>query len=76
MKDGQNVKTLYHAKIELKAITEMASTDAFTPYKVETSVEEARGFDTRQIHSGAKPDPTTKARAVPIYATAVSRSVF
>lgn len=54
----------------------MTSTDAFTPYKVDTSLEEARGFGTRQVHSGAKPDPTTKARAVPIYATAVSGSVF
>jgi O-acetylhomoserine (thiol)-lyase len=28
------------------------------------------GFETRQIHSGAEPDPTTNARAVPIYQTA------
>ena len=27
------------------------------------------GFETRQIHSGATPDPTTGARAVPIYQT-------
>src|ERR1700749_1248053 len=27
------------------------------------------GFETRQIHSGASPDPTTGARAVPIYQT-------
>ena len=27
------------------------------------------GFDTRQIHAGAEPDPTTGARAVPIYQT-------
>src|SRR5271169_2719272 len=27
------------------------------------------GFETRQIHSGAAPDPTTGARAVPIYQT-------
>ncbi len=26
-------------------------------------------FDTLSIHAGAKPDPTTKARATPIYAT-------
>src|SRR6266849_5206937 len=25
------------------------------------------GFDTRSLHAGYKPDPTTKARAVPIY---------
>lgn len=28
------------------------------------------GFETRQIHAGATPDPTTGARAVPIYQTA------
>ena len=28
------------------------------------------GFETRQIHSGAVPDPTTNARATPIYQTA------
>ena len=27
------------------------------------------GFDTRQIHAGHEPDPTTGARAVPIYQT-------
>jgi len=27
------------------------------------------GFDTRQIHAGTQPDPTTGARAVPIYQT-------
>src|ERR1700691_3052406 len=27
------------------------------------------GFETRQIHAGASPDPTTGARAVPIYQT-------
>src|SRR4051812_43066163 len=26
-------------------------------------------FETRQIHAGAQPDPTTGARAVPIYQT-------
>lgn len=76
MKDGQNVKIFYRTEIEQKETTEMSSTDAFTPYKVDISLEEARGFDTRQIHSGAIPDPTTKARAVPIYATAVSKRVF
>src|ERR1700691_5935228 len=29
----------------------------------------AWGFETRQIHAGAVPDPTTGARAVPIYQT-------
>jgi O-acetylhomoserine (thiol)-lyase len=28
-----------------------------------------RGFETRQIHAGASPDPTTGARATPIYQT-------
>ena len=28
-----------------------------------------RGFETRQVHAGATPDPTTGARAVPIYQT-------
>src|SRR4051812_19301697 len=27
------------------------------------------GFDTRQIHAGQEPDPTTGSRAVPIYQT-------
>jgi len=30
---------------------------------------DAKGFETRQIHAGAAPDPTTGARAVPIYQT-------
>src|SRR6478609_5536073 len=31
--------------------------------------ERAWGFETQQIHAGAAPDPTTGARAVPIYQT-------
>src|SRR5580693_3390889 len=31
--------------------------------------DDARGFETRQIHAGAAPDPTTGARATPIYMT-------
>ena len=27
------------------------------------------GFDTLAVHAGAKPDPTTGARATPIYQT-------
>ena len=27
------------------------------------------GFDTRQLHAGQAPDPTTGSRAVPIYQT-------
>jgi O-acetylhomoserine (thiol)-lyase len=30
---------------------------------------QAQGFETRQIHAGAAPDPTTGARATPIYMT-------
>jgi O-acetylhomoserine (thiol)-lyase len=32
-------------------------------------VNDAWSFETRQIHAGQKPDPTTGARALPIYAT-------
>jgi O-acetylhomoserine (thiol)-lyase len=32
-------------------------------------MSESWSFDTRQIHSGAAPDPTTGARATPIYQT-------
>ena len=38
------------------------------------SVERTWNFDTLQVHAGAQPDPTTGARAVPIYQT--SSSVF
>ncbi len=31
--------------------------------------EDTWGFETRQIHAGQEPDPTTGARAVPIYQT-------
>ncbi len=31
--------------------------------------DETQGFETRQIHAGQEPDPTTGARAVPIYQT-------
>jgi O-acetylhomoserine (thiol)-lyase len=31
--------------------------------------DDAWGFETRQIHAGAEPDPTTGARATPIYQT-------
>ena len=31
--------------------------------------DEGWGFETRQIHAGAQPDPATGARAVPIYQT-------
>jgi O-acetylhomoserine (thiol)-lyase len=32
-------------------------------------MSEQWGFDTRQIHAGAEPDPTTGSRATPIYQT-------
>src|SRR3954451_7481406 len=32
-------------------------------------MSESWGFETKQVHSGAEPDPTTGARAVPIYQT-------
>ena len=32
-------------------------------------MSENQGFETRQIHAGAEPDPTTGARATPIYQT-------
>src|SRR5512135_2890339 len=33
------------------------------------AIERKLGFDTRQLHSGQEPDPTTGSRAVPIYQT-------
>jgi O-acetylhomoserine (thiol)-lyase len=35
----------------------------------ETTLEKKPGFDTLALHGGQKPDPTTGARAVPIYQT-------
>ena len=32
-------------------------------------MSDSRGFETRQIHAGQEPDPTTGSRAVPIYQT-------
>jgi O-acetylhomoserine (thiol)-lyase len=32
-------------------------------------MSESWGFETKQVHAGAVPDPTTGARAVPIYQT-------
>ena len=32
-------------------------------------MSESWGFETKQVHSGATADPTTGARAVPIYQT-------
>ncbi|PLN86875.1 homocysteine synthase [Aspergillus taichungensis] len=50
--------------------------DPFSPFKVDLPLESQRGFNTRQIHSGAVPDPATKARAVPIYSTAPTVEVL
>ncbi|ATY60305.1 O-acetylhomoserine O-acetylserine sulfhydrylase [Cordyceps militaris] len=46
----------------------MANT--FVHFKLDVDKESRRRFSTRQVHAGATPDPNTKARAVPIYATA------
>jgi O-acetylhomoserine (thiol)-lyase len=35
----------------------------------EKKIERQLGFNTRALHAGYAPDPTTKARAVPIYAS-------
>lgn len=35
----------------------------------DAAAQSAWSFETKQIHSGAVPDPTTGARAVPIYQT-------
>lgn len=32
---------------------------------------DSKNFETLQLHAGQEPDPTTNARAVPIYATTV-----
>src|SRR5881227_2505498 len=32
-------------------------------------MSESWGFETKQVHAGASPDPTTGARAVPIFQT-------
>jgi O-acetylhomoserine (thiol)-lyase len=32
-------------------------------------MSESWGFETKQVHAGTSPDPTTGARAVPIYQT-------
>src|SRR5947207_10957386 len=35
----------------------------------DNKIDRALGFHTRSLHAGYSPDPTTKARAVPIYQT-------
>src|SRR5664279_3612492 len=39
------------------------------PYSQEPRMSSNWSFETRQIHAGQVPDPTTKARALPIYQT-------
>src|SRR4029077_10904577 len=39
------------------------------PVEGEHMADENWGFETRQIHAGQEPDPTTGARALPIYQT-------
>ena len=39
------------------------------PEREETDMSESWGFETKQVHAGTSPDPTTGARAVPIYQT-------
>jgi hypothetical protein len=50
--------------------------DAFAPFKANIGNELLHRFNTRQVHSGARPDLATRARAVPIYATAVRTCLF
>jgi O-acetylhomoserine (thiol)-lyase len=40
------------------------------PAREQTKPDRAFGFETRSIHAGAAPDPTTGARITPIYQTA------
>src|SRR5438034_10256906 len=35
----------------------------------DNTIDRVLGFHTRSLHAGYSPDPTTKARAVPIYQT-------
>ena len=46
----------------------VASGPTLATREEETAVSEW-GFETRQVHAGAQPDPTTGARAVPVYQT-------
>lgn len=45
-------------------------TDALKPYRQAEGENAGRRFNTLQVHAGQSPDSQTKARAVPIYATA------
>ncbi|MET8571072.1 bifunctional o-acetylhomoserine/o-acetylserine sulfhydrylase [Streptomyces sp. NPDC004783] len=46
-----------------------AVTAGHTPEEAPAAATSAWSFETRQIHAGAVPDPTTGARATPIYQT-------
>jgi O-acetylhomoserine (thiol)-lyase len=46
------------------------ASDPMHPIRREVTMSDDQwGFETRQIHAGQEPDPTTGARAVPIYQT-------
>ncbi|MGW5974328.1 bifunctional o-acetylhomoserine/o-acetylserine sulfhydrylase [Streptomyces sp. NPDC055186] len=50
--------------------TEPGATTADTPEGTSTGPDtSAWSFETKQVHAGAEPDPTTGARATPIYQT-------
>src|SRR6185436_11323530 len=58
-----------------RALTEAASAAIVLVLKGQAIAEDARmtdrlpGFSTLAVHAGAQPDPTTGARATPIYQT-------
>ncbi|KAH9260090.1 hypothetical protein BASA81_001862 [Batrachochytrium salamandrivorans] len=52
----------------LKACTVAATGKAYVP-RDSKDPQSSIHFETLQLHAGQKPDPTTNARAVPIYAT-------
>jgi len=47
----------------------MSTTDASTNGSTESEAPVPHRFETLQVHAGHEPDPTTHARAVPIYAS-------
>lgn len=46
-----------------------APTDRQSKSRPEAATDRTYGFETRAVHAGAAPDPTTGARATPIYQT-------
>jgi O-acetylhomoserine (thiol)-lyase len=57
------------ARIDQGATSRVGDRRPRIAIKEATPMSDSWGFETRQIHSGAVPDPTTGARAVPIYQT-------